>query len=323
MKKHWLWLFLIVLAVVVLLPPILHGADLKILNNDTAAHLAAFESIKNGNPHFLYFGQKVVGYSLVGIESVTGIDLASLFMWFNFLAFLLCGVAVGALVSVITKSKFGGALSALLILFGIGSTQHLFWSGTVFNLIEFLILLPLLLLVFYILVKKKTSMIIAAPVLLVIGIVMFFFHPSFIGGIKYLFSDFGIHIESVINPIVALLTFFGITNLILFAPCWLGVKSKEEKTEVTTKIVFGVVLSLATIMLLLAVFALTPFSSRMIINAFLLLGIVLCIYIGEAMKSESRIVKGSIVGLVAVAILPNLINWFTWTSFYNPMRGAY
>ncbi len=321
MKKYWFWIFIATFAVIVLLPPVLHGDKLLVINNDTANHLVVFESIKTGNPQFLYLGQEITGNSLVWIEKVTGFGLSILFMWFNFLAVLLGGLAVAVLVIVTTKSWLGGALSSIFIIFGTGSTQHLFWSGTIFNLVEYLILLPLLLINFYFTIEKKRTKF-ALPALVGVGTLMFFFHPSFGEGIKYLLKP-TIYPESTINLVTAFLLFFGIINLVLLVPCWLGIKSKEEKTEIRTKIVFGIVAGLSLSMLLLATFALTPYSSRMIINAFLLLGIVLCIYIGEAMKSKSKLIRSFIIGLITLGALPSLINWFTWTSFYNPIRGAY
>jgi len=321
MKKYWNWLFILIFAIVILLPPILHGNKLLIINNDTANHLAAFESIKNASPRFAYLGQEIVGYGLVWIEDIAGINLPTLFMWFNFLAMLVGGLAIAALVIVTTRSWLGGILSAWLIVFGIGSTQHLFWSGTVFNLIEYLILLPLLLIALYY-ASKKTTIKFALPALVIIATCALLFHPSLISGVKYLFKDYAIS-EVAINPIVGLLLFFGTTNVVLLIPCWLGLKNKESKIELQTKVVFGVLLALGIGMLLAASFNLTPFSSRAIINAFLLFGIALCIYVGIAMKSKSRLIKGSIVALITIGTIPSLITWLTQISLYNPMRGVY
>lgn len=320
MKKQY-WLYLIIFITIVLLPPLLHGSELLVINNDTAVHLASFESIKDGDPQFLYPGQKVVGYSLVWIESITSINLPTLFMWFNFLVILFGGLAIATLVIVTTKSWLGGMLSAWLIVFGIGSTQHLFWSGTIFNLIEHLILLPLMLIALYY-VSKKNTIKFALPALIITGTGIFLFHPSFISGIKYLFKDLTVT-EAVINPITGLLLFFGIVNVLLLIPCWLGIKSKKGKIELPTKIAFGILLATSSGMLLAAEFNLTPFSSRLIINAFLLFGIALCIYVGVAMKSNNKLIKGSVIALVTIGTIPSLTTWFTQTSLYNPDRGLF
>lgn len=318
--KKYSWLFLIIFTVVVLLPLFLHGDKLLVINNDTANHLAVFESIKRGNPHFLYWGQEVIGYSLVGLEQITGIRIPTLFMWFNFIILLIGGLTIAALVILITKSWLGGMLSAVVIVF-LGATQHLFWSGTIFNIIEYLILLPVMLIAFFF-ASKKGTMKMALPVLAGIGVLMFFFHPSLGEGIKYILKP-AINTEATIGPVNASLLFFGIINLALFIPCWIGIKSKEGKTEIRAKAVFGIITGLFLVMLLLGTLGLTSFSSRLIINAFILLGMALCICIGVAMNSKSRIVKGTIITMVTIGAIPSLINWFTWTSFYNPTRGAF
>jgi hypothetical protein len=336
--KRWYWLLFIVFAVIVLLPPVMHGDKLLVINNDTANHIAAFEAIKSGEPHFAYLGQRVTGYTLVWLEDITRIDLQVLFMWFNYLVVLLGGLAVAALVIIITKSWLGGILSAVIITLGIGSTQHLFWSGTTFNLQSYIILLPLWLIAVYRFVRSKNYWWVTG--IIGLGTLMFFWHPSLGTGLEYLGQAPAQqapsltplptpspmptpYSETVISPALSIPLFFGLTNIVLLTLCAFIVNKNKIKIDNSIKIVIGIIGIGAITMLGLSTFYSTVFSSRMAINACLLLGLFLCIGMGTALNNSTKLAKASIIGLIIVGTVPNLINWFTWTSFYNPVRGAY
>lgn len=336
MKKGYL-LFIILFAVIIFFPPIAHESHLQVINNDTANHLMVFEKIKNNNPSFNYLGQAVVGYPLVYIEKFTGINIKTLFMWTNYIVMFLGGITIAALVIIISRSWLGGMLSAILIVFGIGSTQHLFWSGTTFNIQNFLIIFPLLLISIYMYVKSKKHWWI--PIIISISTLMFFYHPSLGIGIRFLgtapdmpsasietrATQFN---EGIISPIISIPIFFGISNILLLIYC-IYIKDKfrtvkEKLIGMEYKVIIYIVCGLTLGMLALSTFHSSIFSSRMAINGCLALGIFLCLCIGTALsKIKKKIAIVPIILLVIISVLPNLINWFTQASLYNPERGMY
>jgi len=354
MKKireyKFLAIAMLVLAVVIALPPLLHKETCLIINNDTAVHLATFEALKSGEASFLYLGQAITGYALVGIEKVIGISIQTSFMWFNFLALFLSGLAVATIVMMVTKSKLASTLSAFIITFGVGSTMHLFLSGTIFNIIEMLILLPVLIILVYKMFQGKNIKWLYA--IIPLAIFMFFFHPSLGQGISFLANEVPApvptpvpnpgevtnssilpipitptpYFEAIINPIALLAIFFGISNLAVLVLCWIAfhARTNREKVGMGIKTTLGTLLALSILLTILTFTGATPFSSRMAINLCLVLGLLLCLFVGIALKyNQSRLAKTSVISLVIVGMMPNLVNWFTWTSFYNPERGAY
>jgi hypothetical protein len=56
-KKYWIVLFFVLFGVIVFLPPVIHGNELLVINNDTAAHI---EAIEDGSDSF-YAGRTWIG----------------------------------------------------------------------------------------------------------------------------------------------------------------------------------------------------------------------------------------------------------------------
>lgn len=326
-KNKWSILFTLVIGIVVFLPIMINGNNFLIINNDTAAHLKVFESLKNSeNVSTSYLGQKIIWYCLIGIEKVSGINIDVLFMIFNFACLYVGGLLVSLMVYLLTRNKIASLFSLPVIIFGIGSVQHLFKSGTIFNLVEYLILLPLLIIVVYLWWKSiRVNFMIT---LLMSSILVFFislisvFHPSFFGGLEYI-GKTGLVNESSISIPETLFTFFGFANFIALLICgYLWVKNKITWNIRTVIIGFLFICSL--VMEILSVFGLTPFSSRLVINVCLVIGIVLCILTGIVLNERNnKFINMSIIALLIIGIVPNLIEWFSWESLYNSDRGLF
>jgi hypothetical protein len=120
----------------------------------------------------------------------TGIKIQTLFMWFNYAVIFISGLLVGLLVYRLTQSKEAGILSMAVITFGSGGTMHLFWSGTAFNIIEFLVILPILLILLHFMINEKKLKWLVG--IIPVGLLMFFFHPSLGTGIGYGFIIGGV-----------------------------------------------------------------------------------------------------------------------------------
>ncbi len=315
MKNKYVVLILIAFAVVVFLPPLLHEQTYLAINNDTAAHLLVFEAMKNGGANFLYLGQALTGYALIAMEKVTRIEMNVLFMWFNFAVLLIAGIVGAIMVVLITKSKLAGAITPFVIVFGIGSTMHLFYSGTIFNIIEVSIIFPILITLLYTMINERKAKWLVAIV--PISLLLFFFHPSLGEGVTRLFRNYP-NPEAVINPIAALALFFGSANIALAILCGIAfhIRNNKEKTGVGIKIVMAILLVLAVLLAVLAFTGATPFSSRMAINLCLILGLALCIYIGVVLKRNgSKLATALIISLAVVGIMPNLITWLSFPNY--------
>lgn len=314
-KKIAIIFTLVLFGVIIFLSPALHKETYLVINNDTAAHLSMFEAMKNGSTDSLYLGQTITGYALIWLEKVTGVSLQTSFMWFNFAALFFSGVSVAVMVTFITKNKLAGALSALIIVFGIGSTMHLFYSGTIFNVIEVLIILPVLLVLVYIAVKSRKVKWVF--VIVPVAVLAFFFHPSLGEGILRPLENVQT-LENVISPITTLALFFGISNLAILVICAIGfiTRKNKEKIGIELKVTFAILLTLVIGLAVLAFSGVTPFSSRLAINFCLVLGIFLCLFIGITLRNnQTKVVLASVVSLALVGIVPNLIIWLSFPSY--------
>ncbi len=315
-------LTMLILAIVIMLPPLLYRETYLVINNDTAAHLAVFEVMKSGTANYLYLGQMLTGWLMVGIESIFGIDISISFMWFNFTVLFLAGMSVAIMVVVITNSKLAGIISAFLITFGTSSTMHLFYSGTIFNIIEILIIFPILIsLVYLAMIKRKTQWLFA---IMPIGILLFFFHPSLGMGVFLLFEKSS-NPEVITTPISSLLLFFGIVNLLVLALCGIAIKTRnnKEKIKVETKIIMAFLLSLTILFIVITLTNITPFSARMLYNTLLVLGLLLCILIGITLKyNNSWLVKTSVTSLALAGTVGNLVGWLSFPNYREVINIA-
>jgi hypothetical protein len=318
-NNKWSILFILIIGIIVFLPIMINGNNFLIINNDTAAHLKVFESMKIQDTNTLYFGQKITGYFLIFLEDITGVNIQILFMIFNFTCLFISGLIIMLMVYLLTKNKMASLISLPLIIFGIGSTQHLFKSGTIFNLIEYLILLPILIITINYAFTKRN--IISLITIIILGILIYAFHTS-VFSINYIGNVLP-NMEGKIGVIESLLNLLGFSNIIGILLC-IYLCFKNRYIDIRNFVIVCTLTFVSAIMYILDIISITPFSSRLAINASLLIGITFCIWIGMTLKNNyGRVSTCLVITLVAIGIVPNLINWFGWISLYNPNRGSF
>jgi hypothetical protein len=140
---------LFVFAVIILLPPIIHGYVYPNIGDDTAAHMNIFDRIGFFAPEddspiekIRYGAIYIVGYPLDMASHIFNVDNDALFMWFNYLALL----GVGITLFFVFKNLIGlsaGLLALLIPIFTSYSILLLFYSGVIFEIINIGIILPL------------------------------------------------------------------------------------------------------------------------------------------------------------------------------------
>lgn len=326
LKRHSYLIAVIIFAILVFLPPILRGEQLEIINNDTAGHLQYFDRVARGDLDVLYPSQIVIGRILIWLKDVFGLSIQTSFMYYNYLTLFLSGLLVSLLVKTVTKNVAASIIALFLVTFGLGSTMHLFWSGTTFNISEVLIWFTLGFIILYHLCGNCS---IRIKVLFTLAgildiLILVFWHPSMsIQSVSYIKPEMnygGIaYSESVINPFDSVMHFLGIANLGIIILCSLSKPIMDNRQRLISLILVTTFCGL----FILSSYKFTPFSSRLSINAFLVLGIYLCLLIGYVCNKVGWKTRSAIYGLAVISIIPNLINWFVMTSQYNPERGLY
>lgn len=307
----WLWALLFI---IVIIPMMIHSQTYLSLNNDSVGHMVVFNAIKDGsNPQFLYLGQKLTGYLLVWINKLTHIDLAILFMWFNFLSLYLSGISVGWLVRVTTKNKVASFLSACVIIFGILSTLRLFMSGTIFNIVDILVFVPIIFVFVYKMVDEKKPMYLF--VIIPLSVFTYFFHSSF--GYHAPISppltvnqpivSSGFENTTTLSPYLVVFSLLGTGTLALLMISLALLYKQHEKISLPNKIVLILLGIMAIGMFVGGYVGITEFSTRLLINSTLFIGIGLSIIMGLVYKQN----KYSLIYLffILVGISQNLINW--------------
>jgi apolipoprotein N-acyltransferase len=62
----------------------------------------------------------------------------------------------------------------------------------------------------------------------------------------------------------------------------------------------------------------------MLYNTCIILGILLCLLIGNELNKRNRLSLNILFGiLIALSISPNLIGWFSWANSQNVLIGGY
>ena len=137
---------LLLFCIVVFLPPIIHGYVYPNLGDDTGGTLALFDDMRDeeeGFPTIQYLGYLLVGYPLVVLSSMSGIDIDVLYLWFNYVALAGVGITLYFVVSKLL-GRVAGWLALLLVLFGSQSILFQFYYGQTFNMINIGIIMPFL-----------------------------------------------------------------------------------------------------------------------------------------------------------------------------------
>ncbi len=169
MKKKWvIAIALLVYTLIIFLPPILHGYVYPNNGDDSAYHLWFYDALKNGTAGVrAYWGEYIVGYPLIWLNSLTGISLNDLFLWLNYIVLWLVGIAVYLLVSK-TVNWYTGLMAIPVVMFCTPSTLGLFDTGAIFDLATVGVVLPLMVLCVALGVKKKRWLI-PAGILCAVG----------------------------------------------------------------------------------------------------------------------------------------------------------
>jgi len=315
---------IMILSSIILTLPVFFGNQYLAINNDTIAHLKVFEAIKIDNANFLYLGQRITGYELVWLEKVTGISLSELFMWFNFLALVIGGIVTMIVIEKITKSKVAGILSMFVITFGTGAIMHLFWSGTIFNIIEMIILFPITLLAIYLVSIKRNKRNIRNILFLSLSIVaLLIYHPTFgiqtastqqlaFAAIRSPITEQIIEEqkELVMNIPFVIIGMIGGANLTtLILSSWIIFKKKEVLAD--SKIVLAIGSLIAIGIGILAFSGITAFSSRITMNFAIIVNLITCLLAGLVLKNrqDNKVIKPIIISLLGIGIIPNLVSW--------------
>lgn len=277
-----------------MLPPVLHSQSYMVINNDTAAHLKAFET-----GHYIYGAQAIAGY-VFGMFDVK--DMTILFMLFNFAMLATAGMIVGLMVYRLTGSDIASLLAIGMITLGLNATMHLFYSGTIFNIIGVLILLPVAIIVSHWLATKKLYWI-AGLMIIPMAVAFWYYHPALGGGLL----ASGQLKESVLNPLEAILVFYGIYNAILLIVS--SVFLWKYETKGINRIII-VMLAIGIVASGVIGFAgLNPYPSRVIINMFLLLMLLTVLVMGIALQNTRGKHRALITGLGIISLIPGTYAW--------------
>lgn len=137
---------LILFSIIIILPPIIHGYIYPNVGDDSAAHLEIIEKIQSGNADWYRFSTsyKLVGYPVAWISNLTGINISSLFLWFNYISLIMVGIVLYLVFSRLI-SRIAGWIALILVLFSAQSALFQFYYGQIFNLINVGLIFPLLL----------------------------------------------------------------------------------------------------------------------------------------------------------------------------------
>ena len=138
LNRKWVALILLVLAVMLVLPPILHSYIYPNGGDDSGIHMNVIEQITPTHPIPAvtdYAGEWIVGYPMILARDYLHIPLPVSFMWFTYLAL------VGAMLTIyfVTSKLFGqltGLLTTILSVFVVGIILQQFLAGLIFNLIN-------------------------------------------------------------------------------------------------------------------------------------------------------------------------------------------
>jgi hypothetical protein len=276
----------------------LHSDTYGVINNDTMAHLKAFQEMESQGYVGLYGGQEIVGW----IINHSGLEPQSTFMYFNFGMLALAGVVTGIMVYILTGNKIAGLLTMPLSTVCSGGMMQLFYCGTIFNVIAVMILVPLSIIAWYFINKKfgKWWSIGLSPLL----IALLAFHPSLGGG---LLSNNPVP-EGVLNPFESLNTYFGMYNFILLTIC-LCVVYIQNSVKGFNAVIIVVLSAVILCSGIIGFVGLSDFSSRVIINMTLFMSLLTVLLMGIAVKNSRPEIRYCLLIVTALSAVPGLFDW--------------
>ncbi len=188
--KRWYWIaiILVLLAIIIVLPPLIYHYVYPNVSDDSSEHLKVFDKIVV-NPfgtEVIYLGQWIVGF-LIGL---TGhIDV--IFLWFSFIVLLAIGIMIFFITSKMINIQ-AGLLAIPLVMFCTTAIISLFEHGILFNLINMYLVLPVavILMVYWISAQKN--------IYLISSMIAF--------GLFSIFHTSGLYLTYIIIPFGLLLT---------------------------------------------------------------------------------------------------------------------
>jgi hypothetical protein len=172
---------LVIYTLLIFLPPVVHGYIYPNNGDDSGFHVEYFERLANGTDNSLqYLGQKIIGYPLNFISSLTNVEVITLFTWFNFIVLWLIGISYFIVLTKLINYKVG-LVSIPIVMFITPSTLNLFDNGSIYDLITVGVMFPFFM---YCLVKLYVSRkwIWSLPVVLFVGLLLIVHTMGVFGG---------------------------------------------------------------------------------------------------------------------------------------------
>lgn len=328
MKKWATPLIIILYLLVILLPPLIQGYIYPTLGDDSAEHLRFIDNLKNGNHGALYFGQYITGYTLIWLEQFTNISTDTLFLWFNFLSFAAAGLIIALLLKHIVGYKVALGIS-LLVLFSTGATMHLFLSGTIYNFVNILIILPLAIYGFAEFSKTRKWQHLTFGVITMVLFAVY--HPS---GVGYIGNSLVVTLpipdnitaipsipstsqaNAIIRETGISIQWFALR--FVGAGLWMALIVSLVILWYKKALRFKPILILPSILLvgsLIVGFAQwTEFSSRIELNAAVYTSLIIAILTAMAYRVVDKPVKPLLLGVVFIVTVSSIIGWFGYNS---------
>jgi hypothetical protein len=173
----------VIFALIIISPPLVHGYVYPNIGHDTAAHLDVLDKIVIGKPiplfndnkEIRYFAYYILGYPMDAVSQVFSVSKNDIFFWFNYLALIGVGLS---LFYIFTKlvNLYAGLMALILPTFASYAILLLFYSGVVFNIINVGIILPFMsyFLIQYIFVRKLRYVLGA----IILGLLFAVFHST-------------------------------------------------------------------------------------------------------------------------------------------------
>jgi len=143
-KLRYIITILILLSIVIVLPPLIHGYIYPNGGDDAAFHLQVMQEITPTHlipSHTIYAGQWMVGYPLILIKDYLHISLTTSFLWFNYLVLIVL-VWSNFLVFSLLFNKGVGLLVGIASILIVRTNIELFLAGQIFNIVNVGIILP-------------------------------------------------------------------------------------------------------------------------------------------------------------------------------------
>jgi hypothetical protein len=293
MKKNWIIaVALLVYTLIIFLPPILHGYIYPNNSDDSAYHLWFIDALRNGTAgNGAYWGNYVIGYPLIWLNSLFGFSIDVMFLWLNYILLWSVGISIYLLVSKITNCKMG-LMAIPVVMFCTPSTLGLFDAGTIFDLATVGVILPLMLLCIILGLNKKIWFIPTA----ILFIALITIHS--IGIIPYIGDNLVEPSPSLFQFIVVL---FGriSTILILLPISYLVFKWKSVGLNKTQKIALLLMVIVIMALVIASFSNITAFPLRFSID----LAIVLAIASSCLLAITVKTVKENMVLALVLTII--------------------